>query len=231
MKTLYLKGLAYAAALCFAATLSSCSLDGEYEQFIPQTELAVIQYTPDSSSWYVLNDFGLKLWPKNASAVEDKLQNNTRVLVVFNVLLDEKVSGYDYVVSLVYVAHINVYDATPADSATLYAPSDSLRNVEVAWIGSRYLNVDYYYSYSADSAKHTERLLCDTAALQRGGSVKLLFRHNSNGDKGIKYRQSIVSFDLESLRSVVPADSISIAFEAECSSSTYRKDLTYKFKN
>ncbi|MDR1021756.1 MAG: NigD-like protein [Prevotellaceae bacterium] len=231
MKTLHLKSLAYAAALCFAATLSSCSLDGKYEQFIPQTELAVIQYTPDSGSWYVLNDFGLKLWPKNAAAVEDKPQNNTRVLVVFNVLFDEKVSGYDYVVTLEYIAHIDVYGVTPADSATLYAPADSLRNVEEVWIGNRYLNVDYYYFYNADSAKHSENLLCDTAALQRGGSVKLRFRHNSNGDRGVKYRQSIVSFDLESLRSAVQADSISIAFETECRNSTYRKDLTYKFKN
>ncbi|MDR1416413.1 MAG: NigD-like protein [Prevotellaceae bacterium] len=232
MKALTVNNLACAAALCFAAMLSSCSLDGDYEQFFPQTDLVTIQYAPDSSSWYLLNDGGLKLWPKNAAEVTEKLKNNARALAAFNVLVDEKVQGYDYVVSLMYMGHINVYGVTPVDSAALrHAPSDTLRNVENVWIGSRYLNIDYYCFYNVDTAKHSASLLCDTTAEQRGGNVKLFFRHNSNGDKGTKSRQSIVSFDLESLRSAVQADTISIAFEAEASDGMYRRDFTYKFKS
>ncbi|MDR0687201.1 MAG: NigD-like protein [Prevotellaceae bacterium] len=226
------KSLAYVAALCFSAVLSSCSLDGSYEQFSLQTELAVVKYnTPDGSSWYILNDDGLKLWPKNASEVKLP-EDSARVLVVFNVLFDEEKPGYNYVIAIIsQVLSIDVYDVTAADSATASAPSDLLEHIGGVWIGSRYLNVDYYFFSGAAPEKHTVSLLCDTAALQSGGEVKLLLKHANNGDEGTqKVLQNIVSFDLESLRSVVKADSIDIAFEAKCSSGgTYQRDLTYKF--
>jgi hypothetical protein len=231
MKTAPQKSLAYVAALCFSAVLSSCSLDGSDELFILQTELAVVKYTPDSSSWYILNDGGSKLWPKNAAEVKLP-ENSDRVLVVFNVLFDEEKPGYDYVIAIIpQVLSIDVYDVTPADSATASAPSDVLRHVEDVWIGSRYLNVDYYFFYNAAPEDHTVSLLCDTAALQSGGEVKLLLKHANNGDEGTRrVQQNIVSFDLESLHSVVKADSIDIAFGAECSDGgTYQRSLTYKF--
>jgi hypothetical protein len=231
MKIAHSRNLICAAALCLAATLSSCSLDGSYEQFSPQTELTVVQYTPDSSSWYMLNDAGLKLWPKNASEVRDKPKNNARVLVVFNVLFDEKMPSYDYVVALAYIGHVNTYDVTATDSATLAAlPSDSLRNVERVWVGSRYLNVNYFCFYNADEDEHDASLLHDTTALQNG-SVKLVLKHDSKGKKGLRTRQSIISFDLESLRSVVQADSFGVTFEAECVNGVYQmQKLSYKFK-
>jgi hypothetical protein len=231
MKTFPPKSLASAAALCLCAALSSCSLDGGYEQFFPQTQLGVVQYMSDSSSWYILNDDNLRLYPKNASEVQKSPENGTRMLVVFNVLADERVIGYDYVVTLAYRLPMHVYDITTSSADTIAAnPSDTLRNVENVWIGSHYLNVDYYFFYDAYPEKHEVSLLHDTAALQ-GKDVKLVLRHDSKGDKGESPRQNIVSFDLESLRDVVQADSAYITFEAECGDGAYRRSLSYKFKD
>ncbi|MDR3367384.1 MAG: NigD-like protein [Prevotellaceae bacterium] len=231
MKTFPPKSLAFAAVLCLCAALSSCSLDGGYEQFFPQTQLGVVRYTADSVHWYIQNDDNLSLYPKNTSELQKAPENNARVLVVFNVLSEDRISDYDYVVALAYMVPVNVYDVISSSADTIAAnPSDTLRNVESVWIGSHYLNVDYYFFYDAYPEKHEVSLLHDTTAL-RGKDVKLVLRHDGKGDRGESPRQNIVSFDLESLRDVVQADSAYITFEAECGDGVYRRGLSYKFKD
>ncbi|MDR3188748.1 MAG: hypothetical protein LBT94_06140 [Prevotellaceae bacterium] len=232
MKMLPPKSLAAAAALSVCLLLASCSLEGSYERFFPVTELGVVQYTPDSASWYIVNDASLKLYPKNAKEMQASPEGGARVLIVFNVLADESVDGYDYVVTLAYVLPVHVYDVARSAAATIAADSfDVLRNVERVWIGSRYLNVDYYHFYNAEQGEHEVSLMYDTAATLQGKDVTLFLRHYSKGDKGVKPRQNIASFDLESLRTDVRTDSINITFEAECGDGPYRRSLSYKFKN
>ncbi|MDR0711788.1 MAG: hypothetical protein LBF67_05545 [Prevotellaceae bacterium] len=222
------KTFIYATVLYLSAVLTSC-LDGSYEQFFPQTELGLVRYTSDSSSWYILNDANLKLWPKNAESVETRPEHNARVLVHFNVLSGDVVPGYDYVIALAYMAKINVYDVTPTSAADIAAnPSDTLRNVDAAWVGSHYLNVDYYFFYNTASAQHEVSLLRDTTVVQ-SDSVKLFLRHDSKGDKGVNPHQNIVSFDLESLHDAVQTDTVNINFEVECIEGSFRRSFVYKF--
>jgi hypothetical protein len=227
--------------LCFLAVLSSsCSLEGSYEQSFTQTRLGIVQYTSDSSSsssssssnsWYILNDENLKLLPKNAHEVKPAPDNNARVLFVFNVLADESTLGYDYVITLTYIAPVHVFDVASSSAATIADSSDKLRNVESVWIGSHYLNVDYYFFYSADPVKHEVSLLRDTTAGLQGSDVTLYLKHNSKGDSGTIPGQNIVSFDLESLRDAVPSDTINVSFEATCSDGPYRRDFSYVFSH
>jgi hypothetical protein len=227
MKIFLPNKLTCAVVLCLAAVFSSCLPDGGYEQLFPQTELGIAHYTSDSNSWYILNDANFKLWPKNAESIE-KPADNARVLVGFNVLSGDRMPGYDYVVAVAYMANVNVYDVTPTSADKM--SSDTLRNVDFAWIGSHYLNVDYYFFHGVAPEKHEVSLLRDTTALQ-DEEIKLFLKHDGNGDKGAKPRQNIVSFDLESLRDVVQTDSVNITFEAECADGLYQRSFAYKFKN
>jgi hypothetical protein len=231
MKILPPKSFISAAALCLSSVLSSCSPEGSYELFVTWTQLGMVQYTPDSSSWYILNDDNLKLLPKNAHEVKTAPEDSARVLIVFNVLADERVSGYDYVVTLAYITPIRVYDVAPSSAGAIADSSDKIRNVDDVWIGSHYLNVDYYFFYSADAGKHEVSLLRDTAAALQGNEVKLFLKHNSKGDSGTTPCQNIVSFDLKSLRGVVPSDTVSVSFEATCSDGTYQRSFSYVFSN
>ena len=233
MKILSPKSLTCAAVLCLFAALSSCLPDSSNSYEFTQTQLGVVQYTSDSSggsSWYILNDNNHKLLPKNAHEVKTAPENNARVLVAFNVTSTEWSPGYDYVVTLSYMALIHVYDVAPSSSAAIADSSDVLRNVDDVWIGSRYLNVDYYFFYSADADKHEVSLLRDTAAALQGSDITLFLKHNSKGDGGTTPRQNIVSFDLESLRGVVPSDTVNVNFEATCTDGTYRRNFMYVFK-
>lgn len=231
MKILSPQSLTGVAVLClFAVLSSSCSMDGSYEQFFPQTQLGVVQYTPDSS-WYILNDDNLTLLPKNAREVTPTPENGARILIVFNALSYEKADGYDYVVTLAYLSLIHVYDVAPSSAAAIADSSDALRNVDKVWIGSRYLNVDYYFFYNADAKKHEVSLLRDTAAALQGGKVTLFLKHNSKGDSGTTPCQNIVSFDLESLRSAVPSDTVNVNFEATCSDGLYQRCFSYVFSH
>jgi hypothetical protein len=217
--------------LCFLAVLSSCSLEGSYEQSFTQTRLGIVQYTSDSSSWYILSDEDLKLLPKNAHEVKPAPDNSARVLFVFNVLADESKLGYDYVVTLMYIAPVRVFDVASSSAATIADSSDMLRNVESVWIGSHYLNVDYYFFYNTDARKHEVSLLRDTTAGLRGSDITLYLKHNSKGDGGTIPGQNIVSFDLESLRSALPSDTLNISFVATCSDGLYRRDFSYVFSH
>lgn len=231
MKILSPKNLACAAALCCLAMLSSCTFDGSYEQLLPQTQLGVVQYTSDSSSWYILNDDNRKLLPKNAHEAKEAPKDSARVLIVFNILADESVPGYDYVVTPAYMASIRVYGVTSSSAAAIASDSsfDRPRNVENVWIGSHYLNVDYFFFYGVAPEEHEVSLLRDTATLP-GEDVKLVLKHDGKGDKGEKPHQNIVSFDLESLRDAVQTDSMNISFEVECSDGAYHRSFLYRFK-
>ncbi|MDR3297065.1 MAG: hypothetical protein LBS94_02390 [Prevotellaceae bacterium] len=224
-----------AAALCMAATLSSCSWDDESQLTYTVTLLAQVQYEggPDSTL-YLLDDYDQKCWPSNASDLKVKPAGGSRVYVVAQYTQNEVRPGYDIVLYLTELHVLDVYDVTQADSTTIAnaALDDTkLQTLSLAWVSSRYLNIDYQFSYKDKPESHTIALLCDSATLAVSPLTLRLVRNNQ-GDAGSLIARNIVSFDLESLRGLVPTDSIAINFEVfeEYKSAPILVRLEYKFQ-
>ena len=66
--------------------------------------------------------------------------------------------------------------------------------LESVWLGSRYLNMQFYFNYMSE--KHTMGLLADSARL-KGDTLRLYFVHNTNNDPPGYPAHSYLSFDLK----------------------------------
>jgi hypothetical protein len=224
-----------AAALCMAATLGSCSWDDESQATYTIELLALVQYKdgPDST-WYLLDDYGTTWWPSNASALKSKPAGGARAYVVAQYSTTEVKQGYDYVLNLQEFRFIDVLDVVQADTtaiATATRDDVKLQKLSYVWVSSRYLNIDFQFSYGSMPSEHTIALLCDSATLNSSPLTLHLVRDN-HGDAGQIIARNIVSFDLESLRGLVPSDSVTISMEAfeEYKSAPIVVSVGYKFQ-
>ncbi len=213
-------------AVLFPVLFSSCNNDPA--EPIYRSIGTVIN--PDSvRNYMIISDRGSRLKPTNASLI---LKDGQRILADFYILNEHPAENdYDYDIQYVDLYQIltkDIFEITPETQ-------DSIGNDAVGvyqmWIGSNYLNVEFYFG--AYNKKHFINLVSDSAKTYNDGKVHLEFRHNSNNDHAAQTEWGLASFDLRSLEKNAVGDSVNIVVHSREYGSTEEKtrELTYKFNS
>jgi len=109
-------------------------------------------------------------------------------------LLPEEKSGYDHTVRVNGFAIIPSGQLKPVSDADIKKlPSEPIL-LESVWIGSHFLNMQFYLEYHSQS--HEIGLVADSVKL-KNNEYDLYFSHDSKNDPAGYYTHSFLSFDLE----------------------------------
>ncbi|MDP4209027.1 MAG: NigD-like C-terminal domain-containing protein [Bacteroidota bacterium] len=177
------------------------------------------------SKYYIADDDGPKLWSSSQSQLQSIL--NKRVLVRFYNSKDALPTGYDEAIQLLSIDTIltkNVILLKPSNADSI--GNDPIR-IDKSYVADKYLTV--WFTFVGGGVKHFINLVRDTS--DKSSPVVLEFRHNAKSDMAQYYLQSLVSFNLESLKKFGFKDSVSFVVKStstngSCLTSTFK----YKFK-
>jgi hypothetical protein len=130
----------------------------------------------------------------NASKNTGKsVQAGDRVLLNYT-LLSEKTTGYDYTVRVNGLSKIPLGDLKPVDQKTIDAAVNDPVLFESLWLGSHYLNLQFYFNYKSE--QHYIGLLTDSTLL-KNDTIHIYFRHDPQNDKPGYSNKAILSVDME----------------------------------
>ncbi|MDR1763582.1 MAG: hypothetical protein LBR64_06490 [Dysgonamonadaceae bacterium] len=177
------------AILSLLALLFSCeNKDFDYGYGEYREDLAVVL---DENRF--LTDDGITL-THSGGAIDKDYKAGDRVYLHYSLLNGE--TGSDWTVRVNGLSKIPLGTLKPAQPETLEnLPADPI-TLESVWIGSRYLNMQFYLEYH--SVTHEIGLLADSVSLQNGDSeIYAYFKHDKRDDPAGYPTRSIISFDLE----------------------------------
>lgn len=210
--------------------LIGCS-DEDYSPDNYWVDIATVENQQQKSRFFLNLDDGSSLWTEESNFANYKPKDGQRVIAYYSVITDKRATGlYDYDVKLHDVYEVltkDIFAMTPAKQDSI--GNDSIY-VSDMWIGSKYLNVEFYY-YGWNKT-HFINLVSDSEKTYTDGKVHLEFRHNANNDEPYHRRWGIVSFDISSLQSNT-ADSVELVIHVNMPNQVEDKlvELTYRYNN
>jgi len=116
-----------------------------------------------------------------------------RVLLNYT-LLNTAASGGNYAVRINGSAKIPSGKITYVDASAIQASVKEPIQLESIWIGSHYLNIQFYFNYMSET--HSIGLLADSTQLE-SDTLRMYFTHNSNNDPPGYPVHTYISFDLK----------------------------------
>lgn len=215
----------------FAGFLFAGCADDDYTQDNYWVDIATVENPDQKSKFFLHLDDSSSLWTEQTNFASYKPKDGQRVIAYYSVISDKRATGlYDYDVKLHDVYEVltkGIFEITPAKQDSI--GNDSIY-VSDMWVGSKYLNVEFYY-YGWNKT-HFINLVSDTAKTYTDGKVHLEFRHNANNDEPYHRRWGIVSFDISSLQSNT-ADSVELVIHVNMPNQVEDKlfNLTYRYNN
>ncbi|MDD4489332.1 MAG: NigD-like protein [Paludibacter sp.] len=214
------------AGLLFAG----CS-DDDFSDDNYWVDIATVENQQQKSKFFLHLDEGTSLWTEESNFSNYKPDDGQRVIAYYSVLSDKRATGlYDYDVKLHDVYEVltkGVFEMTPAKQDSI--GNDSIYVSDI-WVGSKFLNVEFYY-YGWNKT-HFINLVSDPDKTYMDGKTHLEFRHNANNDEPYHRRWGIVSFDISSLQSNT-ADSVELVIHVNMPNQVEEKlfELTYRYNN
>lgn len=206
--------------------------DDDYSPDNYWVDIATVDNQAQKSKFFLNLDDGSSLWTEETNFSNYKPKDGQRVIAYYSVISDKRATDlYDYDVKLHDVYEVltkGIFEMTPAKQDSI--GNDSIY-VSDMWVGSKYLNVEFYY-YGWNKT-HFINLVSDTAKTYTDdGKVHLEFRHNANNDEPYHRRWGIVSFDISSLQSNT-ADSVELVIHVNMPNQVEDKlfNLTYRYNN
>lgn len=179
--------------------LSGCMNDNDdYDRY--WIDIATVENPEDNSEFFFRLDDNTLMWTQESVFSTYKPANGQRIIANYSLLTDKRATGmYDYDVKLNDVYEVltkGVFPLTPATKDSIGNDSIMISDEDL-WIGSKYLNVEFYYQ--GYSKTHFINLVSDTSKTYTDNKIHLEFRHNANNDMAMQNRWGVVSFDLSSL--------------------------------
>jgi len=133
---------------------------------------------------------------KRMVATSDESKKNyvsgDRILLNYT-LLEATASG-DYNVRINGSAKIPSGKLTLTNDSTIHSSAGDPILLESIWIGSHYLNMQFYFNYMSET--HTVGLIADSTRLE-SDTLRMYFVHDTNNDPPGYPAHSYLSFDLE----------------------------------
>lgn len=209
---------------------AGCSND-DYSPDNYWADIATVENQQQKSKFFLHLDDGKSLWTESTNYPNYKPNDGQRVIAYYSVISDKRATGlYDYDVKLHDVYEVltkGIFNITPAKQDSI--GNDSIY-VSDMWVGSKYLNVEFYY-YGWNKT-HFINLVSDTSKTYTDDKIHLEFRHNANNDLAHHRRWGIVSFDISSLQSNT-ADSVELVIHVNMPNQVEDKlfNLTYRYNN
>lgn len=174
--------------LLFLVFFSSCSdnsydygYDKYYEEIV--TVIGKHSFRLDSGETLISRNMELN----------SNIKEGDRVLLHYT-LLNETTAGYDYTVRVNAAQTISLGELLLQKQVSLDTIPDVPIRFESAWIGSHYLNLQFYMEYH--STAHSVGLYADSLKMEND-TIRLYFKHNTNGDPSGYPVHMYVSFDLK----------------------------------
>jgi hypothetical protein len=184
-----MKTITFFLLACFSVFFFSCDEDaavdyglGEYYQHIA---------TVLNDSAYLL-DSGETLYNVKYRANKPR-EANKRVFLTYS-LEKEKSAPYDRAIALHGLSEIASGELKAVDETEIDFSSSVPIRLESVWIGSHYLNMQFYFNYKSQT--HSIGLLTDSSRLS-GDTLHLYFMHDKNQDLPGYPVHLFLSFDLE----------------------------------
>lgn len=139
-------------------------------------------------------DSGERLYNMNSS-LASSYKEGDRVYLNYT-LLDDATPGYDRTVRANRSFAVSTGKISRSDRETIASTHVDSILFESMWIGSHYVNLQFYMDYH--SQPHTISMLADSLSVA-AGLPQLYFIHNNGDDPPGSRRQVILSFDLKEL--------------------------------
>ncbi len=209
--------------------LMACNTNS-YSPEINFVNIATIENPNLNTKFYFWLDNDERMWTATTNLYLYRPKNGQRIIVNYSILTvkgDTSSYNHDVRVNDIYeVLTKGIFKIKPENQDSI---GNDLISIKQMWIGSDYLNVEFYYP--GYDKIHYINLVSDRTKTYTDSKVHLEFRHNDNNDNPTYTKSGIVSFNLWSLRSKATADSLNIVIHThEFSSSSKTYNLTYKFK-
>lgn len=185
-------------ALFPAILFTSCNDDDDYSLDKFWVSMATVE-NPDNDPFFYLkldNDETLKIVATNF--YNYKPQSGQRIMADYTILND-KPSGsfYQHDIKLNDAYNILTKKIFNITSATQDSIGNDPIGIKDMWIGSNYLNIQFYYA--GYDKVHFINLVKDESKVYNDNKMHLEFRHNANNDEKKYKNYGFVAFDLNSL--------------------------------
>jgi hypothetical protein len=203
----------------------SCDDDGySLDDFV--IDIATVENPDNSNYFYLRLDDGKVLWMAATNLYNYKPQTGQRILANFTLLSDRpENSGYNHDIKLNDAYNIltkGIFNITPETQDSIgYNPIE----INDMWIGSNYLNVEFYYR--GYNKTHYITLAKDDSKEYDDGKIHLEFRHNACNDQEIYKGNGIVSFNLIALQALTSEKTLDLAIHVKKYDT---EETTYEFK-
>lgn len=188
LKTLFLFLI---LTLISAPFLQSCLDDNDVVYYLA---IATIRTTEGNDRYFTLDD-GEKMHSQQTTF--GTLEDGQRVYVYFD-MLDEKVDGYEYNITVKGIEKILTKERFVMDEETVDSIGDDKINITQIWFGDGYLNIKFQFRGTRNPEKlHMVNLVQNTikeANEEEEGYISLEFRHNAYSDRRTEVLNGIVSF-------------------------------------
>ncbi|MDR1226998.1 MAG: NigD-like protein [Prevotellaceae bacterium] len=160
----------------------------------------------DTTQWWFLGDNSKTYYPHERTGSSPR--SGVRVTAVME-LVDTERPGYDYVVKMLELSGVVTNSVTSTSQQTI----DTMKNNDI-WISSGFVSSHYLnlvvtvMGLNANESPHSFYLLRDST--QTTSPVKLILRHDLNGDSPYYTLNGTLSFDLETLTERGAQDSVAV---------------------
>lgn len=189
----------YLILLVFATILlTSCNDDDGYSLDKFWVSMATVE-NPNNEPFFFLNlDNGEVLWTAATNFYNYKPLTGQRIIADYTILNDKAPgSSYQHDVKLNDAYNIltkRIFHITPETQDSIGHDPISVNDM---WIGSDYLNIQFYYT--GYNKVHFINLVKDESKEYTDNKIHLEFRHNANNDSQQYKQAGIVSFDLRTI--------------------------------
>ena len=208
----------------------SCSSDDDYSLDNYVISIATVENPDNSSFFYLKLDDNTLLGTAVTYYPNYRPKTGQRIIANYTLLgKTPEGSSYDYDIRLNDAYNIltkGVFDITPQTQDSIGNDPVVLREL---WVGSDFLNVDFYYK--GNNKTHFITLAYDASKVYTDGKVHLELRHNAHNDEAKYIIHGIASFNLTSLQSLTATKSLDLVIHVkdyDGKESTY--DVKYDFE-
>lgn len=215
--------------LFLGVLLTGCFRDDNYPSDNYWIDIATVENPSLKSEFFLRLDDSTLLWTANSRFPNYRPKDGQRIIANYTVLSDKQATGlYDYDIQLNDVYEVltkGIFEVSPETQDSIGKDPIYVSRI---WIGSKFLNVEFYYR--GYTKTHFVNLVSDTAKTYTDSKIHLEFRHNANNDEPIHQRWGVVSFDIESLKDN-NQDSVQLVIHYNKLNQTAEElyNLTYKY--
>ena len=174
----------------FLFLFSACS-DDDVDYGYGEYKVDIVTYLAPNSFLLDNGKTAYNVEPKTSREYEE----GDRIWLHYSFLPDIK-SGYDFAIRVNGSSKITKSKLLPVKADTIGDFKNDPIQFESAWIGSHYLNMQFYMDFKSEP--HQIALITDSKKL-KNDSIWIYFRHDINNDPPGYANHVIASFDLKEL--------------------------------